>query len=149
MVVVIVVLVGDGGDFDLEVEDDLRAAGAGTGGELLFEIRGVGRVHLVIILDVFKPDGDADQIVEGVVVLLEDGSDVFHDLVGLGVDRFLDVRAVGGAGDLAADKEEAIGFARGAEGQGLDGNGFLGRSRRDQHGAGQGGAEQVFHGGSP
>ena len=140
---------GNGGDLDAKVEDELRPAGAGPRRELLLKVRGVRLVHLVVVLNVREPDGDVDQVVERIAVLLEYPPDVFHDLVGLDRDRLLDVGTVGRAGNLATDEEEVAGLAGWAEGQGLEGDGLLSKGRRDCEREGKRGADTAFHRMSP
>ena len=52
LVIVIRVLIGDGGDLNAKVKDDLRPAGAGPCRELLFKVGSVCFVHLVVIFNV-------------------------------------------------------------------------------------------------
>ena len=139
------VLIGDGGNLNAKVKDDLRPTSASPRRKLLFKVRSVRLVHLVIIFNVREPDSDADEVVVRIPVLFEYPPDVFHGLMSLSRDRLLDVGTVGRAGDLAADEEQTAGLAGRAKGQGLERHGLLGKDWRDGERTRERGADTAFH----
>ena len=78
---VTVFLIGNRGDLNAKVKDNLRPASASPRRELLLKVGSISLVHLVVIFNIREPNGDVDEVVERIPVFFEDATDIFHGLM--------------------------------------------------------------------